>query len=251
MRPSTAISILAAIASISRVAGLPLEHELAEKDVVVVVETVTVRVTRVAGAPQETGQVAVKEDPPVEWSSHWSGYGGDRGKHWGSGKGVKDDDDQPAEQPAASAPATPEEPQPSALAQPPPDTAPQSQSSATEAEQAPEPTSEAAQPEPTADTAPPESASPAPAGDDQAKILAAHNDYRSKCPGAKQMRWDDELAGAANEWAKTCVKGHPEDRKINGREYVDPIARLRNHKLISLIWCVAARYGKAHALWAD
>ena len=213
------ITILTAATSLtSGVAGVPVEHEIVEKDVVVVVETVTVAVTKLAGGPQYTAQPAPVAGMAVDWSEKWGGRG--HGDGWGRGKGAQPDIDQQGGSPLASIPAEPAEPAPSQSIAPPPATLPEPD--VTQAQPEPEPTTAAAQPESSPNPPPAETQQQAtpPSGDDQAKILAAHNEYRTACPGAKQMHWDNDLAAAADEWAKTCTLGHPSNREINGKGYV-------------------------------
>jgi outer membrane biosynthesis protein TonB len=204
MRTSVLVHLLAAIASIANVAGLPVDSELVEKDVVVVVKTITVAVTKFAGQPEMTGA------PPPQYAAamesgdgRWGDQGG--GKGWGRGKGYHGQQEQQSQQPPP--PAQPTEPEPTALVAPQPKPV-ESQSAEVRPQPAQSETAEArpASPSTTAE-APPAEPSPKPpaepaaqttppSGDDD-KILAAHNNYRAVCPGAAKMSWDAEVRNSS------------------------------------------------------
>jgi outer membrane biosynthesis protein TonB len=197
MRTSVLVPLLAAIASITNVAGLPLDSELVKKDVVVVVKTITVAVTKFAGQPEMTGAAPPQYAAAMEsGKGRWGG-----GKGWGRGKGYHGQQEQQSQQPPP--PAQPTEPEPTALVAPQPKPV-ESQSAEARPQPAQSETAEArpASPSTTAE-APPAEPSPRPpaepaaqttppSGDDD-KILAAHNNYRAVCPGAAKMSWDAEV----------------------------------------------------------
>jgi hypothetical protein len=180
MRTSVLVPLLAAVASIANVAGLPLDSELVEKDVVVVVKTITVAVTKFAGQPEMTGAAPPQYAAAMEsWGGSWGGQGG--GKGWGRGKGYHGQQEQQSQQ--LPPPAQPTEPEPTALVEARP------ASSTTTAEAPPAEPSPRPPAEPAAQTTPP-------SGDDD-KILAAHNNYRAVCPGAAKMSWDAEVRNSS------------------------------------------------------
>jgi len=206
MRFSSAISTLFLLGSLKLATGLPVDNEVAERDVVVVVETVIVTKTAGGPGPQNTGGGQNGQGRDDRDSD---GYGG-----WGWGHHKQQSSVAPQAQPSTQPSA---QPQP----QPEPQAEPQAQS-----QSQPQPSAQVEDPKetPAADNNPQPSASSVGGSggisDDNAKVLELHNEYRrTKCTGLKDLVWDETAANLAKNWVQGCkglVHSSQETRTVNG-----------------------------------